>query len=68
MPQGRLEAINQQGAFYKNNFRLLLNVAYVLIGLCALLTLFIWYQYLTKPAPHYFATTIDGRLVEIFPK
>lgn len=68
MPQDRLELINQQGAFYKNNFRLLLKIAYGAIGLCIFLTLFIWYQYLTKPRPHYFATTIDGQLEEIFPR
>lgn len=68
MPQDRLEIINQQGQFYKNNFRQLLKVAYALIGLCFCLTLFILYQYITKPPPHYFATTLDGRMIEIFPK
>lgn len=68
MPQDRLEIINQQGQFYRNNFRLLLNVAYILIGLCFCLLLFILYQHITQPPPYYFASTMDGRIIEISPK
>jgi hypothetical protein len=68
MPQDRLEIINQQGPFYRNNFRLLLNVGYVLLGICFCLVIYIFYQYITTPPPSYFATTIDGRMIEIFPE
>lgn len=68
MPQDRLEIINQQGSFYRNHFRQLLKLGYGLLGLCFCLTLYIFYQYITTPIPSYFATTIDGRMIEIFPQ
>jgi hypothetical protein len=68
MPQDRLEIINQQGPFYRNHFRQLLKVAYILVVICFGLALYIFYQYITTPTPSYFATTIDGRMIEIFPE
>lgn len=63
----KLLNIKQQPRFFQINFRRLLNLSYVLLGIIFLLLMLAYYQHIAKPKPHYFATTSDGRLVEITP-
>jgi len=65
MPLDRSALVGEQTQFYRNNYRRLLHfvlflnlVAFILLGV-------IVYQHMTRPIPKYFATTSDGRLVEI---
>lgn len=63
----RLNLVDEQGLFYRNNFRRLLKFVYVLIFFSAALLGIILYQLFTTPTPQYFVTTSDGRLIEIKP-
>lgn len=65
--ENRLEAIIQQPWFSRVNFNRLITLSYLLSFIIFLLLGTIYYQYFTRPAPHYFATTSDGRLIELTP-
>jgi len=67
MPQSRLDLVDKQGEFYRNNFRRLIKITYIFIIVIFLLLAFIFYQFFTTLPPKYFATTQDGRLVEVIP-
>lgn len=67
MPADRVAIVNKHSQFYRNNFRRLLTVMFILLGVGYILLGLIIYQYYTRPEPHYFATTSDGRLIEIQP-
>jgi len=67
MPFNHLELINKQGQFYRNNFRRLILVSFVLLGVILLLLGLIFYQLFSRPDTKYFVTTQDGRLIEINP-
>ena len=68
MPQDYRDSIDQQGQFYRNNFRRLLGIAYVWVTICLCLTFFILYQFFNTPAPYYFATTINGQMSKMVAK
>jgi hypothetical protein len=53
--------------FYLKSFRRLLGISLILMALVLIMIAFILYQNFTRPQPKYFATTIDGRLIEIKP-
>lgn len=65
MPQDYRDSIDQQGQFYRNQFRQLLRIAYVWVTICLCLILFILYQFFSTPAPPYFATTINGKMIKM---
>jgi hypothetical protein len=67
MPIDRVQYISERSHFYRDGFRLLVLSALVLVGIAFLLMAIIFYQYFTRPTVHYFVTTSDGRLVEIYP-
>ena len=54
--------------FYLKAFRRLLRAAIFLIVIVIALIALILYQNATRPVIRYFATTIDGRLIEIHPE
>lgn len=56
---------NLSPLFYRDNFRRLLILAFILVFIVFLLMGYILYQHFTKPSPKYFIATSDGRLVEI---
>lgn len=67
MPQDPSTVIAAHSQFYRNNFRRLHTLAFVLITIAYLMLGFIIYEHLTRPTPQYFVTTSDGRLIEIKP-
>jgi intracellular multiplication protein IcmL len=67
MPLDRLALIGEQSQFYRNNYRRLLYFVLFLIIVAFILLGVIVYQHMTRPVPKYFATTSDGRLIEIQP-
>lgn len=62
-----LELVNQQVNFYRNNFRRLIVISFVLLGVILLLLGLVFYQLFSRPTTKYFVTTQDGRLIEIHP-
>jgi hypothetical protein len=62
-----LALVDQQGQFYRNNFRRLLKFSFFLIFIAFCLVGYILYQQISLPAAKFFVTTTDGRLIEIKP-
>lgn len=67
MAQARQEMIANQSQFYRNGFRKVLGMVFVLILIAYGLLGFIVYLHMTRPTPQYFVTTSGGRLIEITP-
>lgn len=67
MAQARQEIIANQSQFYRDGFRKILTMIFVLIVIAYCLLGVIIYLYFTRPTPHYFVTTSGGRLIEITP-
>lgn len=63
----RAARVAEQSDFHQRNFGFLIKVIYVLMIVAFCLIGLLFYQHFTKPAPQYFITTTDGRLVEIQP-
>jgi len=61
------DLVDKQGEFYRDNFRRLIKIAYIFITVIFLLLALIFYQFFTTLPPKYFATTQDGRLIEVIP-
>ena len=53
--------------FYRNNYRLFIWSAIVLLIISFVILGTIFYNKFTQPTPSYFATTSDGRLIEVTP-
>lgn len=62
---GALERVALRNNFYRDNYRRLMIVCLGLIILCFCLMFWVSYERLNKPAPRYFATTYDGRLIPL---
>lgn len=54
--------------FYRDSYRRLFTVAFLLSFLVFALLGLIFYQYKTRPTVKYFATTSNGQLIEIHPQ
>jgi uncharacterized membrane protein (DUF106 family) len=67
MAQAREEIIANQSQFYRNGFRKIVTMVFVLIIIAYGLLALIIYLHMTRPTPQYFVTTSGGRLVEITP-
>jgi hypothetical protein len=67
MPIDRVQLIEEQPHFFRNNFRRLLTVCLILVIVNIGLISLILYQYFTRHPVNYFAVTSDGRLIEITP-
>lgn len=63
----RRELIAEQSNFYTIAYRKLLSFSYFMLFLIFIALALIIFQYLTQKPPTYFITTVDGRLIEIFP-
>lgn len=59
--------IQEHNLFYRNGFRKLLTVAYVMTFLIFAFILLIFFLYAHRPVVKYFATTSNGQLIEIHP-
>lgn len=67
MSQARQETIANQSQFYRDGFRKIVLILFILMALAYALLGVIIYLYVTRPAPQYFVTTSSGRLVEMMP-
>lgn len=67
MPVNRQAIIAGLSLFYRDGFRRLLTFSFVMVILIFGLLGLIFYQNHTRPTVKYFATTSDGRLIEIVP-
>jgi hypothetical protein len=63
----RLAVVDQHAHFYKKNYRRIVALSFVLIGILFCIMGVIIYQEYTRPTEKYFITTSDGRLIEIKP-
>lgn len=63
----RVDSIDEHPNFFRNNYRRLFTVSFVLISIIFLLIALVFYQHYTRPIIKYFVTTSDGRLIEIYP-
>lgn len=64
---GALERVALRNNFYRDNYRRLMIVCLGLIAIALCLLFWVFYERANKPAPRYFATTYDGRLIPIIP-
>lgn len=64
---GALERVVLRNNFYRDNYRRLMVICLGLIVLTGCLGGWAVYEQLNKPAPQYFATTYDGKLIPIIP-
>lgn len=67
MNTGALELVMLRNNFYRDNFRRLMIFCLLLILIIAVLFGAIYYLETNKPAPQYFATTHDGKLIKLVP-
>ena len=67
MSQARQTLINTQSQFYRDGFRKIVFMLFVLMMIAYGLLGIIVYQHMTRPTPQYFVTTSSGRLIEITP-
>lgn len=64
---GALERVTLRNNFYRDNYHRLMIVCIGLLGICFCLIFWVFYESINRPAPQYFATTFDGRLIPIIP-
>ena len=62
-----LATVLLRNEFYRDRYRHALVTCLFLIGIVAALVGLSYYMYLTRPTPKYFATTPDGKLLEMIP-
>lgn len=62
-----LEAVRFRNQFYRDGYRRVLSVLLISFLLNAALVGYIYFQYITRPTPTYFATNEDGTLKELIP-
>ena len=64
-PTGGLELVMLRNNFYRDNFRRLMVMCLLLLGIIAALVGYVFYQQKNQPKPTYFATTSDGKLIKL---
>lgn len=67
MSNSLLEVIKARKNFYRDYYR---NLSGILIGLFVLiivLNVLIVYLYITRPIPNFYATSMDGKLIQLVP-
>lgn len=62
-----LTVVLLRNEFYRDRYRYLMGTCILLIGIVSSLIAFSYYMYATRPTPKYFATTPDGKLLEMMP-
>lgn len=61
------ELVRLRNNFYRDNYRRLVGALMVLLMIVVMLVVFIFYQLYKRPESKYFATTTDGRIMQLFP-
>ena len=62
-----IQLVLERNHFYRDRYRLQLRVTAVALGLCLILSLLLFWVLSHPPAPAYFATTGDGRIIPLAP-
>lgn len=68
MPKEHIYKIAKTLNFYRNSFRTLNRIGILLLFIVVGLLSYTIYQITSVPTPNYFATTSDGRLIELTTK
>lgn len=64
---GGLELVRMRNGFYRDSYRTLLGALMTLLVVLLMSVGLNFYQMSHKPEPRYFATTNDGRIMQLFP-
>ena len=67
MVDDAVELVRLRNNFYRDNYRRLVGCVLLLLVIVILLVGIIFYQIINRPAPKYFAATVDGRIMQLFP-
>lgn len=67
MVDDAVELVRLRNNFYRDNYRRLVGALLVLLVTITLLVGVVFYQIIKRPEPKYFATTVDGRIMPLFP-
>lgn len=68
MPKEYINKIATSLGFYRNSLRALNRIGILLLFIVIGLICYATYQIMTVPEPSYFATTSDGRLIQLYPR
>jgi intracellular multiplication protein IcmL len=67
MADDPVELVRLRNNFYRDNYRRLVGALLFLLAIIVILVSTIFYQITNRPEPRYFATTVDGRIMPLFP-
>ncbi|EKE01389.1 MAG: IcmL protein [uncultured bacterium] len=67
MVDDAVELVRLRNNFYRDNYRRLVGALMVLLLVIVVLVGVVFYQIANRPEPRYFATTVDGRIMPLFP-
>jgi len=67
MPEDAVELVRLRNNFYRDNYRRLVLVVLFMLIINGALTGMVFYQIVNRPEPRYFATTLDGRILPLYP-
>lgn len=67
MVDDAVEMVRLRNNFYRDNYRRLVGALLVSLVVVILLICVILYQVMNPPQSKYFATTVDGRIMQLFP-
>lgn len=67
MVDDAVELVRLRNNFYRDNYRRLVVALLFLLAIVVLLVGAIFYQVMNPPEPKYFATTVDGRIMPLYP-
>jgi len=67
MVDDAVELVRLRNNFYRDNYRRLVGALLVLLVAIIMLIGTVLYQIMNRPEPRYFATTVDGRIMQLFP-
>jgi len=67
MVDDAVELVRLRNNFYRDNYRRLVGALLILLVAIIMLIGTVLYQIMNRPEPRYFATTVDGRIMQLFP-
>jgi intracellular multiplication protein IcmL len=67
MPESALDVVELRKNFYRDSYRRVVTALLVMIVLCLILAITVYYLATHRPEPRYFATSTDGRITPIYP-
>jgi intracellular multiplication protein IcmL len=67
MADDALELIRLRNNFYRDNYRRVVGALLLMIFINLILGAMVFYQIANRPAPQYFATSVDGRITALYP-